>query len=117
MLRQDPTECLFSFICTSNNHISRIQGMVERLCQALGTPLCKLDETSYYGFPSLSVLAGAICPLHMTPLLMFHDNVYCRMDGCLHSCSQCRSSTVICSFHMILSTASPPFKVRVLAES
>ncbi|XP_061760233.1 N-glycosylase/DNA lyase isoform X2 [Nerophis ophidion] len=34
MLRQDPTECLFSFICTSNNHISRIQGMVERLCQA-----------------------------------------------------------------------------------
>uniref|UniRef100_UPI0037E9597F N-glycosylase/DNA lyase n=1 Tax=Semicossyphus pulcher TaxID=241346 RepID=UPI0037E9597F len=57
MLRQDPTECLFSFICTSNNHISRIQGMVERLCQALGTPLCQLDETSYYNFPSLSALA------------------------------------------------------------
>lgn len=58
MLRQDPTECLFSFICTSNNHITRIQGMVERLCQALGTPLCKLDQTSYYSFPSLSVLSG-----------------------------------------------------------
>lgn len=58
MLRQEPTECLFSFICTSNNHISRIQGMVERLCQALGTPLCRLDETSYHNFPSLSVLAG-----------------------------------------------------------
>lgn len=58
MLRQDPTECLFSFICTSNNHISRIQGMVERLCQALGTPLCQLDQTSYYNFPSLSALAG-----------------------------------------------------------
>ncbi|XP_029291672.1 LOW QUALITY PROTEIN: N-glycosylase/DNA lyase [Cottoperca gobio] len=57
MLRQDPTECLFSFICTSNNHISRIQGMVERLCQALGAPLCKLDQTSYYNFPSLSALA------------------------------------------------------------
>ncbi|XP_059189480.1 N-glycosylase/DNA lyase [Centropristis striata] len=57
MLRQDPTECLFSFICTSNNHISRIQGMVERLCQALGNPLCQLDETSYYNFPSLSALA------------------------------------------------------------
>ncbi|XP_028265667.1 N-glycosylase/DNA lyase isoform X2 [Parambassis ranga] len=59
MLRQDPTECLFSFICTSNNHISRIQGMVERLCQALGAPLCQLDQTSYYDFPSLSALADS----------------------------------------------------------
>ncbi|XP_076023231.1 N-glycosylase/DNA lyase isoform X2 [Genypterus blacodes] len=59
MLRQDPTECLFSFICTSNNHISRIQGMVERLCQALGQPLCQLDETHYYDFPSLSALADS----------------------------------------------------------
>ncbi|KAK9514841.1 hypothetical protein VZT92_025528 [Zoarces viviparus] len=58
LLRQDPTECLFSFICTSNNHISRIHGMVERLCRALGAPLCQLDETSYYDFPSLSALAG-----------------------------------------------------------
>ncbi|XP_035512952.1 N-glycosylase/DNA lyase [Morone saxatilis] len=57
MLRQDPTECLFSLICTSNNHISRIHGMVERLCQALGAPLCQLDQTSYYNFPSLSALA------------------------------------------------------------
>ncbi|KAF7658334.1 hypothetical protein LDENG_00014090 [Lucifuga dentata] len=59
MLRQDPTECLFSFICTSNNHISRIQGMVERLCQALGAPLCQLDQTHYYDFPSLSALADS----------------------------------------------------------
>lgn len=59
MLRQDPTECLFSFICTSNNHISRIQGMVERLCQTLGTPLCKLDQISYYNFPTLSSLADS----------------------------------------------------------
>lgn len=57
MLRQEPTECLFSFICTSNNHISRIQGMVERLCQALGTPLCQPDLTAHHNFPSLSVLA------------------------------------------------------------
>lgn len=57
MLRQDPTECLFTFICTSNNHISRIQGMVERLCQSLGTKLCHLDETSYHDFPTLSALA------------------------------------------------------------
>ncbi|XP_071776892.1 N-glycosylase/DNA lyase [Centroberyx gerrardi] len=59
MLRQEPTECLFSFICTSNNHISRIQGMVERLCQSLGSPLSQLDQTSYYDFPSLSSLADS----------------------------------------------------------
>ncbi|MCJ8735220.1 hypothetical protein PDJAM_G00244420 [Pangasius djambal] len=57
MLRQDPVECLFSFICSSNNHISRIQGMVERLCSALGTPLCKLDDTHYHDFPSIEALA------------------------------------------------------------
>lgn len=57
MLRQDPTECLFSFICTSNNHISRIQAMVEKLCGSLGRPLCELDGTSYHDFPSLSALA------------------------------------------------------------
>ncbi|XP_029974498.1 N-glycosylase/DNA lyase [Salarias fasciatus] len=59
ILRQDPTECLFSFICTSNNHISRIQGMVERLCQALGAPLCQLDQTWYHDFPALSALADS----------------------------------------------------------
>ncbi|XP_017561243.1 N-glycosylase/DNA lyase isoform X1 [Pygocentrus nattereri] len=59
MLRQDPVECLFSFICSSNNHISRIQGMVERLCNTLGTPLCTLDDTHYHDFPSIQALADS----------------------------------------------------------
>jgi len=47
VLRQDPVECLFSFICSSNNHISRIAGMVERLCSAYGTPLpLTTDDTA-----------------------------------------------------------------------
>ena len=48
MLRQDPAECLFSFICSSNNHISRIHGMVERLCARTGPKLvvdAALSET------------------------------------------------------------------------
>lgn len=57
MLRQDPVECLFAFICSSNNHISRIQGMIDRLCQTLGTSLCTLDGVAYHDFPSLQVLA------------------------------------------------------------
>ncbi|XP_015989976.1 N-glycosylase/DNA lyase isoform X3 [Rousettus aegyptiacus] len=58
LLQQDPIECLFSFICSSNNNIARITGMVERLCQAFGPELIQLDEVTYHGFPSLQALAG-----------------------------------------------------------
>ncbi|NXQ11471.1 OGG1 lyase, partial [Peucedramus taeniatus] len=59
VLRQDPVECLFSFICTSNNHISRITAMIERLCQAFGRRLCCLDSRPLHAFPCLSALTGA----------------------------------------------------------
>eukprot|EP00958_Prasinococcus_capsulatus_P002694 scaffold233_cov548-Prasinococcus_capsulatus_cf.AAC.4 len=39
MLRQEPYECLFSFICSQNNHISRIHLMVDRLCARYGTQI------------------------------------------------------------------------------
>ncbi|XP_078605713.1 N-glycosylase/DNA lyase-like [Branchiostoma floridae x Branchiostoma japonicum] len=58
MLRQDPVENLFSFICSSNNHISRISGMVERLCEAYSTQLCEVCGVTYYAFPTVSALAG-----------------------------------------------------------
>ncbi|XP_075430491.1 N-glycosylase/DNA lyase isoform X1 [Ascaphus truei] len=58
VLRQDPTECLFAFICTSNNHISRITGMIERACSSLGRRLCQLDSVVYYTFPTLEALAA-----------------------------------------------------------
>ncbi|XP_012817155.2 N-glycosylase/DNA lyase isoform X4 [Xenopus tropicalis] len=57
ILRQDPTECLFSFICTSNNNISRITGMIERVCCSLGQRLCQLDSDVYHTFPTLQELA------------------------------------------------------------
>ncbi|NXY86397.1 OGG1 lyase, partial [Alcedo cyanopectus] len=59
VLRQDPVECLLSFICTSNNHISRIAAMIERLCRAFGRHLCCLDARPFHAFPSLSSLTGA----------------------------------------------------------
>ncbi|XP_065408924.1 N-glycosylase/DNA lyase isoform X6 [Chrysemys picta bellii] len=59
VLRQDPVECLFSFLCTSNNHLARITGMIERLCRAFGRHLCRLDGEPYHAFPSLQALAGA----------------------------------------------------------
>ena len=39
VLKQDSWETLISFICSSNNHISRIGSMVRKLCEALGEKL------------------------------------------------------------------------------
>ena len=39
VLRQEPSECLFSFICSSNNNIGRIAGMLESLRRRYGTPI------------------------------------------------------------------------------
>jgi len=67
LLRQDPLECLFSFICSSNNHISRIHGMVNKLCRRYGTKLVMVkqsessarDAEHLFSFPSLEQLAEA----------------------------------------------------------
>ena len=57
MLRQDPLETLFSFICSSNNNIERISGMVEKLCVKYGDFILEFEGTKYYTFPSPTVLA------------------------------------------------------------
>lgn len=54
VLRQDPVECLMSFICSSNNNIARISLMTKRLREHYGTQLC--DQV--YAFPTLEALAG-----------------------------------------------------------
>lgn len=59
VLRQDPVECLLSFICTSNNHVARIAAMIERLCQAFGRRLCQLGARPFHAFPSPAALAGS----------------------------------------------------------
>lgn len=61
LLRQDPLECLMSFVCSSNNNIVRIQGMVEKLCAHFGTPILQEDfqDEPYYAFPSLEQLNQA----------------------------------------------------------
>lgn len=61
MLRQDPWENVVSFICSSNNNISRISQMVNNLCLTWGPLLGTLDGgegTSgvYHDFPTPIVL-------------------------------------------------------------
>ncbi|KAJ1928058.1 8-oxoguanine glycosylase ogg1, partial [Tieghemiomyces parasiticus] len=72
VLRQDPVENLFSFICSSNNNIKRITLMVDNLCRTFGQPLGHipshhvLDTASesvtlepFYTFPTLAELHQA----------------------------------------------------------
>ncbi|CAL7949561.1 unnamed protein product [Xylocopa violacea] len=58
ILNQDVVENLFSFICSSNNNIQRISGMVEKLCTLFGEKICSIEDNDYYSFPSIKALAG-----------------------------------------------------------
>lgn len=56
-LRQDPVECLFAFICSSNNNVKRISGMVRHLAEAYGEAVGEFDGVMHYSFPSVEALA------------------------------------------------------------
>ncbi|KAK2583535.1 hypothetical protein KPH14_009490 [Odynerus spinipes] len=58
ILNQDVLENLFSFICSSNNNIQRISGMVEKLCVLFGKKICSIGEKDYFDFPMLESLLG-----------------------------------------------------------
>ncbi|KAF8964014.1 N-glycosylase/DNA lyase [Flammula alnicola] len=75
ILRQDPWENLVSFICSSNNNISRITKMVQNLCShysppllSLEHPFCPSEMLSYHPFPPPSALAGSGVGLHLRSL-------------------------------------------------
>ncbi|EKM55511.1 uncharacterized protein PHACADRAFT_96257 [Phanerochaete carnosa HHB-10118-sp] len=68
MLRQDPFECLLSFICSSNNNIKRITKMVRSLCTEYSPALLSLPPPdgaaeefgieAYHPFPPPSALSA-----------------------------------------------------------
>lgn len=57
MLQQEPVENLFSFICSQNNHISRISTMVEKLCKQYGEKICEYEGQEYFAFPEVENLS------------------------------------------------------------
>ncbi|MBM4306807.1 MAG: hypothetical protein FJ115_05755 [Deltaproteobacteria bacterium] len=50
LIRQDPWECLFSFLCSSAKAIPHIRTMVELLCKSSGEKVIQGDYVGY-GFP------------------------------------------------------------------
>ncbi len=69
LLRQDPWETLLSFIISQNNHIPRIKGCIESLCENFGEKAGRFQGRDYYSFPEPEVLAAlepedlAVCRL------------------------------------------------------
>lgn len=57
ILRQDGWEALCSFIISQCNNISRIKGIVERLCSMFGEPV-DFEGQRYYSFPSAERIAS-----------------------------------------------------------
>lgn len=57
IIRQDPVECLFSFICSSNNNIPRITQMINKLKAKYGQLLVNTSDGCFYSFPSIEVLS------------------------------------------------------------
>jgi N-glycosylase/DNA lyase len=53
LVRQDPWECLVSYICSSNNTIRNITNSIRRMCECFGTEI----EAGYYSFPPPEMLA------------------------------------------------------------
>ncbi len=58
LLRQNPLENVISFICSSNNNITRISSMLNSLCEKFGELICSYGDRKLYAFPTLEQLCS-----------------------------------------------------------
>jgi N-glycosylase/DNA lyase len=58
ILRQNPWECLISYICATYKNIQAIKQMLSALCKKFGDRIC-LDGYDFYTFPTPEMLAKA----------------------------------------------------------
>ncbi|MBA3750143.1 MAG: DNA repair protein [Nitrosopumilus sp.] len=58
ILRQKPLQCIFSFLCSSNNNIPRIRLILRNLSKKFGKKIV-FDNMDFYTFPDLISLCNA----------------------------------------------------------
>ena len=58
ILRQKPIQCIFSFLCSSNNNIPRIRFILKNLSKKFGKKIV-VDDMDFYTFPDLKSLCDA----------------------------------------------------------
>ncbi|KAI0196866.1 DNA glycosylase [Astrocystis sublimbata] len=68
ILHQDAWETLVSFICSSNNHISRISSMVNKLCVYYGPLIGHVGDQPFHDFPPPHALTGKNVESHLREL-------------------------------------------------
>lgn len=68
ILNQDAWETLISFICSSNNHISRISSMVQKLCTYYGPYIGTISGEPFHDFPDAKALSGVQVQTHLRDL-------------------------------------------------
>lgn len=56
LLRQDPWECLVSYICSANNSVPQIKKLVDQICAKFGSPINGHEQRA---FPSYQQIAAA----------------------------------------------------------
>lgn len=58
LVRQEPWECLISFICATYKNVPAIKQMIFNICRELGDPI-EFEGETFYTFPNSRVLAKA----------------------------------------------------------
>jgi N-glycosylase/DNA lyase len=59
ILRQEPGEAFFSFLCATNNTIQKIRHTITRLAERYGEPVAEVDGETLFAFPTAERLAEA----------------------------------------------------------
>ena len=67
LVRQDPEECLLSFVCSTANSVPRIAYGIGEFSRHFGEPLGEVEGATYYAFPSASTLAQ-VDPVYLTQI-------------------------------------------------
>jgi len=80
LIRQDPWECLLSFLCSSAKAISHIRSMIEVLCKSSGKKISWGNHTGY-GFPEPHCIET---PLQLEPVRAgFRTNYLVEASRCI----------------------------------
>jgi N-glycosylase/DNA lyase len=58
LLRQEPWECLISYICATNKNIPAIRDIINNMCRRFGEKI-KFNEETFFTFPKPEALAKA----------------------------------------------------------
>ena len=58
LIRQDPFQCLISFILSSNSNIQKIKNTLENICRNFGTSIF-FENNEFFLFPEPEILANA----------------------------------------------------------